>query len=180
MRSFAYRTLSTHHIGRYEIELGELATDQGPSPYSIVHMRPFSCCFAVVEGRLALVRQHRYSVGTEQLELPAGGIEDGESPRDAAVRELREETGLIAHEVYDLGMVYPSVGSTDEECHMFAMRCERGQELSLDRGERTELVLMTRQQIESMIDDGTMLYPPLYVALMKLDRMGMLDSLLPR
>jgi ADP-ribose pyrophosphatase len=142
-------------------------------------MRPFACCVAFIEGRLAMVRQFRYSVSSWQLELPAGGIEDGEQPSAAAVRELREETGLVAREVFDLGMVYCSVGSTDEECHLFAMSCEK--ELvatNPDRGEQTELVLLTRKQIERMMDDGSLVYPPLYVAWVKLQRMGMLEELL--
>ena len=95
------------------------------------------------------------------------------------MRELREETGLVAREVFDLGMVYCSVGSTDEECHLFAMSCEK--ELvatNPDRGEQTELVLLTRKQIERMMDDGSLVYPPLYVAWVKLQRMGMLEELL--
>lgn len=175
---FAYRRVEVTPIGRYEIELGELSTDDGPSPYSIVHMRPFACCVASVAGRLAMVRQYRYSVRSFQLELPAGGIEAGESPRDAAVRELREESGLVAHDVMDLGMTYPSVGSTDEECHLFAMRCDETRTMrELDRGEQTELVLLRRDEVERMIAEGTLRYPPLYVAWLRLDRLGLLDEL---
>jgi ADP-ribose pyrophosphatase len=46
------------------------------------------------EGYLTLVRQLREAAGRELLELPAGGIEPGESPLDCAKRELAEETGL--------------------------------------------------------------------------------------
>ena len=178
MKPFAYATLEQHHVGRYDVELGQLDTPDGPSPYSIIHMKPFSCCVAAVEGKLAMVRQFRYSVDSWQLELPAGGIEAGESPQDAALRELREETGLVAQEVFDLGMVYCSVGSTDEECHIFAMRCDgRREDCDFDQGEQVELVLFTREQIERMMDDGSLVYPPLYVAWLKLQRAGLLDKL---
>ena len=178
MHPYPYRTLEEHDLGRYRIELGELATECGPSPYSIVHMRPFACCVASIEGKLAMVRQFRYAVGSYQYELPAGGIEEGETPQEAAVRELREETGLVAHDLINLGTVYPSVGSTDEVCHIFAMRCE-GSRVSrdLDRGEQTELILMSRREIERMMDDGSLVYPALYVAWVKLGRMGLLDTL---
>lgn len=177
MEPFAYRMLNSHELGRYVIELGELSTPDGPSPYSIVHMRGFSCCFVTVEGKLAMVRQYRYSIGSWQLELPAGGIESGETPREAAARELAEEVGLVAEELIDLGMVYPSVGSTDERCHIFAGKstgtCPRG----LDRGEQTELVLLSRDEVEKMMDDGSAVYPALYVAWLKLQRSGLLDEL---
>lgn len=177
---FAYTRLEVTPVGRYKIELGQLATDDGPSPYSIVHMRPFACCVASVAGKLALVRQYRYSIDDWQLELPAGGIEAGETPRDAAVRELREETGLAAHDVISLGMYYPSAGSTDEECHIFAARCEDGvRPLKLDRGEQTELVLLSRCEVEALFDEGRLPYMPLYVAWIRLSRSGLLDELFP-
>lgn len=177
MEPFEYRTISSQELGRYRVELGELATPEGSSPYSIVRMRGFSCCFVTVGGWLAMVRQYRYSVGSWQLELPAGGIERGETPREAAARELAEEVGLVADELIDLGMVYPSVGSTDERCHIFAGKSTGTCARNLDRGEQTELVLLSRQEVEQMIDDGSAVYPALYVAWLKLERLGLLDKL---
>ena len=178
---FPYRTLSTHQLGRYEIELGELACEDGPSPYSFIRMRPFASCVAFVDGKLALVRQYRYSVDDWRLEVCAGGIDDGEDPRDAAVRELREETGLVAEQVWSLGVQHPSVGSTDEECHLFAMRCSSERvPCEFDRGEATELVLFTREEAEELLDADLASYMPLFTAWVKLTRMGLIDELLPR
>ena len=50
------------------------------------------------QGRVALVRQYRYPMGEETLELPAGKLEPGEDPRDSGLRELAEETGLVPGE----------------------------------------------------------------------------------
>lgn len=48
---------------------------------------------AVHEGRLLLVDQYRQAMGRCELEIPAGKLEPGEDPAEAAVRELQEETG---------------------------------------------------------------------------------------
>lgn len=178
MQLYPYHRIKTVSLGRYRIELGELATETGPSPYSIVRMRPFACVAAFVEGRLALVRQYRHSVDGWTLELPAGGVEPGEDPQAGALRELREETGLVPSEVIDLGVVYPSIGSTDEKCYLFAVRClQERVTCEPDPGEQTELVYMSREELEHMMDDGTLVYPELYVAWLKLQRAGLLDQL---
>ena len=60
------------------------------------------------QGRVALVRQYRYPMGEETLELPAGKLEPGEDPRDSGLRELAEETGLVPGTFEDMGCLYSS------------------------------------------------------------------------
>jgi glycosyltransferase A (GT-A) superfamily protein (DUF2064 family)/8-oxo-dGTP pyrophosphatase MutT (NUDIX family) len=59
-------------------------------------------------GETVLVRQYRHPVGAHPLESPAGSIEPGETPHAAAVRELREEVGGVARELYRVGGFYSS------------------------------------------------------------------------
>lgn len=72
-----------------------------------------SCDFAVIvaqdqQGRLLLVRQFRPVVGIFTLELPAGHIEPGETPEQAARKELCEETGYEAGTLELLVTLSPS------------------------------------------------------------------------
>jgi ADP-ribose pyrophosphatase len=48
------------------------------------------------DGNVVFVRQYRHAVGADVLELPAGIVDAGETPLECAVRELEEETGIIA------------------------------------------------------------------------------------
>ena len=74
------------------------------------------------QGRVATVEQYRPAVGRELCELPAGTLEPGEEPLQAAVRELREETGLEAARWDALGSFYSSPGFLREELHAFLAR----------------------------------------------------------
>lgn len=86
------------------------------------------------DGSVLLVEQFRYPYMEDVLEAPAGKLERGEDPFAAAKRELREETGMVAAEFFDLGLDYPSPGYTDEVIHLYAARglSEVGQELDDD------------------------------------------------
>jgi ADP-ribose pyrophosphatase len=63
---------------------------------------------------VVLVRQYRPAIGRWILEAPAGTIREGEDPREAAIRELEEEAGLIAEELEYVGGGYVSPGYSTE------------------------------------------------------------------
>jgi ADP-ribose pyrophosphatase len=82
---------------------------------SIVQHRGSAVMLAVDErGRIMLVRQYRMPAGEELWELPAGKVDKGEKPLQAAKRELMEETGLKAKKWKKLVSFYPSPGYVGE------------------------------------------------------------------
>jgi len=182
---YPYSKESTLDVRRYAIESGSLLTPDGPSPYTIVRMKPFACVLPVLyaetpAARMVLVRQYRYAVDDWQLEAPAGGIELGESARDAALRELREESGLLVDELVDLGRVYPSGGSTSEKAYLFAARCSGVRVgTQLDKGEQIETVYASRQQMEDLLQSGDFGHAVSYVAWYRFAACGLLDAWMP-
>jgi len=90
-----------------------LVSEQRPDgkPYYMLDVPDYVAVVARTrDGRILLVRQHRPVTGRESIELPSGHIDAGETPEAAARRELREETGAIAHDVELLGTLVPDIG----------------------------------------------------------------------
>ncbi|MBE3519661.1 MAG: NUDIX hydrolase [Firmicutes bacterium] len=71
------------------------------------------------QGNVILVRQFRYAVGRETLEIPAGVVAEGETPLAAARRELREETGFDAASFRELVSYRPAIGFSTEHMTIF-------------------------------------------------------------
>ena len=70
-------------------------------------------------GQVILIRQYRASIDRYMWELPAGSVDPGESPEDAAVRECEEEIGLVPGRVTKVRGLYPTPGFCDEELIFF-------------------------------------------------------------
>ncbi len=70
-------------------------------------------------GRVLLVRQFRPAAGRITLEVPAGKLEPGETPKESIRRELIEETGYRAGKIRHLRSYYPSLGISDEIIHVY-------------------------------------------------------------
>ena len=71
------------------------------------------------DGRMVLVRQYRYAVQKELLEIPAGTLEEGEEPVDCARRELVEETGYEAGVLERIMSCYMAPGYSSELIHFY-------------------------------------------------------------
>ena len=71
---------------------------------------------------IALIHEFRMELGQRIYGLPGGLIEPGETPEQAARRELREETGITARELIPLGPFYPAAAYSDEVIWMYLAR----------------------------------------------------------
>ena len=70
-------------------------------------------------GHIVLIRQYRYAVHRRLWELPAGSVDPGEDPEQAARRECHKEIGLVPATVVRLAALYPTPGYCDEEMIFF-------------------------------------------------------------
>jgi ADP-ribose pyrophosphatase len=72
-------------------------------------------------GHVILVHQFRYPINRWLWELPAGSVDEGETPEAAARRECHEEIGLVPDTIVRLGAMYPTPGYCDEEMLFFRL-----------------------------------------------------------
>jgi ADP-ribose pyrophosphatase len=84
---------------------------EGEAPYYSLRLPDYAAVVALTEDdQVLIVRQYRPAVERYTLELPSGLVDPGETPAEAAKRELLEETGYEAPAVEDLGPMLPDTG----------------------------------------------------------------------
>ena len=101
------------------------------------------------EGEAILVEEYRHGAGLVALGTIGGAVEPGESPLEAAARELREETGFESWEIVDLGATWANFGNHTNRVHHFLARdCVRVGEQSLDDTETIAVHVMPMQGLD--------------------------------
>ena len=102
----------------------------------VVHHHGGACIVPYFEdGTLCMVRQFRYAMQQELWELPAGKLEKGEDPFEAAKRELGEECGLTADNYISLGQFFPTVGYDTEVIYTWVATGLHKTQMHLDADE---------------------------------------------
>jgi ADP-ribose diphosphatase len=105
------------------------------------------------EEMVALVRQRREAARKYLLELPAGTLEEGETPLDSARRELEEETGLTGGSWRELAAFYTTPGFCRERMHLFAAEGVVSGDASPEADEELELVRWRMEEIASRLGE---------------------------
>jgi ADP-ribose pyrophosphatase len=94
-----------------------------PTTREVVEHRGAAAIVPVLDkDSVVLVRQYRYAIASDLLEIPAGTLERGESPMDCAKRELEEETGYKCGELEKILECYIAPGYSTEKIHFFMAR----------------------------------------------------------
>jgi len=91
---------------------------------------------------VVLVKQYRYSIDRDLIELPAGRLDEGENPLSAAKRELKEETGYQAKAWHQLVQMYSAPGFCDELLYLYQAREVTLAEKTPDHDEETEVIVI--------------------------------------
>ncbi|MFC2082175.1 NUDIX hydrolase, partial [Bacteroidota bacterium] len=107
------------------------------------------------DKEIVIVRQFRFGNGKITTEIPGGTVEPDESPKDAAIRELKEETGYTSDKWTYLGAVEPNPAFQNNFCHLWlAEDVVSTDEMKLDDGEDISVETITLEELKTKIKTG--------------------------
>ena len=116
--NFKEKTLNKNYIFRGKIlnlRKDDVLLPNGKSAIrEVIEHLGGSAVYCARDGKVLLVKQYRYPYGEELWEIPAGKLNQGESPEITAIRELEEEGGIKAERVVKMFDVYPTPGYSNE------------------------------------------------------------------
>jgi len=126
-----------------------------------------------LEGRIVLVRQWRAGDGRVTWEIPGGQVDAGETPSEAARRELLEETGYGGGDLLSLGAVNPNPALFGNRCHTFLARGVRRIDRPAPEGsEEVSVEVVAPARLEELVATGAIDHALVLAALYWHDRFG--------
>jgi len=128
--------------------------DGGSASREIVRHPGAVAVLAIHGGKIILVDQYRQAMGRCELEIPAGKLEKGEDPLEAAKRELQEETGYTCQNIRLLHSFYTSPGFADELIHLYVAEGLEGGKAVPDEDEFLELYELTFEETQEAVATG--------------------------
>lgn len=101
----------------------------------------------LANGDLILVKQFRYPIGLELLEVPAGKLDENESPEECALRELEEETGYRAQKIEYMGYIFTTPGFSNEKIYLYLAKELTKTAQNLDQDELLKVEILQPREV---------------------------------
>jgi 8-oxo-dGTP pyrophosphatase MutT (NUDIX family) len=134
--------------------------------YTKVELRDYVTVLPLADNKIVMIEILRYPRNCLSLEIPSGHIEDGETPKESAFRELKEETGYRAEQLVYMGCFHPLSRST-QQAHLFlAKQLKKGAQ-RLEETEQINVKLMPVNNIKELLMAGKITHAPTLLALQR-------------
>ena len=142
----------------FEVYRERVKLPHGPTTNVEVVRHPAAAVIVPVPepGQVILIRQYRHAIRQWLWELPAGSVDEGETPEEAARRECHEEIGQVPETVVRLGALFPTPGYCDEEMVFFRVSglSEPSTQAAVDEDEDIEVRTFTLREARDMVRCG--------------------------
>ena len=149
-------SLSTRSFSAYLDEV-LLQTNQTGQRMRIDHPEASAIIPFVSEKEILMVRQYRYALGRETLEIPAGKLDPGENPEQCIRRELKEETGYEAGRIEWVYTYAPALGYSNERIHLYSGHGLRKVETKIDEREIASVEKISLDELKRMFRERAIL-----------------------
>jgi ADP-ribose pyrophosphatase len=153
------RSISTSRIydGRVvKLRVDKVILEDGqPATREVVEHRGAAAIVPLLtDNQVVLVRQYRYPIGLELLEIPAGTLEINEAPYQCAMRELTEETGFACKELTKISECYIAPGYSTEKIHFYLAKELTRSSAHPDEDERIKVEIIALPAVLEKIRKG--------------------------
>ncbi len=136
--------------------------------FGVVEMKAGSTVLAVNNlFEVYLVKEYKYGIERDSIELMSGGLDKGETPLEAAKRELKEEIGIVAKEWIDLGVVDPFTTVVHSPNYMFLARNIEEGTSSPDEEEKIKIIKVNFMKAVEMVIQSEITHSASCVCILK-------------
>ncbi|MFW5952582.1 MAG: NUDIX hydrolase [Candidatus Natronoplasma sp.] len=138
--------------------------------YTMLDLPDFAGVLPLTGERMILIKNYRYPIDEKVIEFPAGFIDEGETPKEAAKRELEEETGYVLKSCKKLCEYHPVASLNDQKAHLFVGKVEKGGKINHEMGEDIEVMTISIEKAYEMLRKNEITHPHTAIALYKAEK----------